>query len=217
MRFKRTCTVLVLLILSVCTARTQENCTRVRAVAITEKGNPELWQRHLYVKTNVVGWAMAVTNIAAEVDLAKHWSFALPLYWSSWNYFKQTLKFRMLSIQPEVRYWFSEDNNGWFSGAHFGWASYNFATDGDYRYQDHGGNTPAIGGGIAAGYRLPVSRNKRWLMEFSVGAGIYKLNYDKFYNYKNGLLIETRKKTWFGIDQAVVSVAYMFNLKRKEA
>lgn len=176
---------------------------------------PEGWQRHLYVKSNAIGWAMGVTNIAAEVDLAEHWSFTLPLYWSSWNYFKSTLKFRTLTLQPEVRYWFSESNNRWFAGAHFGLGWYNFATDGKYRTQDHGGHSPAVGGGIAAGYRLPLSHNKRWKMEFSLGAGVYRLHYDKFRNEPDGLLVETKKKTWFGIDQANVSVAYTFDLGRK--
>lgn len=181
----------------------------------TFTAEPDGWQRHLCVKTNAIGWAMGVTNIAAEVDLAEHWSFTLPLYWSSWNYFKSTLKFRTLTLQPEVRYWFSESNDKWFAGVHFGLGWYNFATDGKYRTQDHGGHSPAIGGGIAAGYRLPISRNKRWKMEFSLGAGVYRLHYDKFRNESNGLLVETKKKTWFGIDQAAVSVAYTFDLGRK--
>ena len=185
------------------------------ADTITEAVKPERWQRHLYIKTNGIGWAMGITNIAAEVDLAKHWSFTLPLYWSAWNYFKPTLKFRTLALQPEVRYWFSKDNAGWFTGAHFGLAWYNIATCGDYRTQDHGGHSPAIGGGLAAGYRLPVSRNGRWQMEFTVGAGCYKLHYDKFHNYKNGLLVDTKKKTWFGIDQAAVSIVHSFDLGKK--
>lgn len=178
---------------------------------------PEGWRRHLYVKTNAIGWAMAVTNIAVEVDLAEHWSFTLPLYWSSWNYFKSTLKFRTLTLQPEARYWFSENNDKWFAGAHFGLGWYNFATGGEYRTQDHGGHSPAIGGGIAAGYRLPVSRDKCWKLEFSLGAGLYRLHYDKFRNEPDGLLVRTEKKTWFGIDQAAVSVAYAFDLGGKEA
>lgn len=189
-------------------------------MTVTETAEPLIakedgWQRHLYVKTNAVGWAMGVTNIAAEIDLAEHWSFTLPLYWSSWNYFKSTLKFRTLTLQPEVRYWFSENNDRWFAGAHFGLGWYNIATDGTYRTQDHGGHSPAVGGGIAAGYRLPISRNKRWKMEFSLGAGVYRLHYDKFRNEPDGLLVETKKKTWFGIDQAAVSVAYTFDLGRK--
>ncbi len=178
---------------------------------------PEQWQHRLHVKTNAIGWAMGITNIAVETDLAPHWSFTIPIYWSSWNYFKSTLKFRTFALQPEIRYWFTKDNEGWFAGTHFGLAWYNFATDGDYRIQDHGGKSPAPGGGIATGYRMTVSRNGRWQMEFSLGAGVYQLHYDKFRNYKNGLMVETRKKTWFGIDQAAVSMTYSFDLGRKGA
>lgn len=177
---------------------------------------PEEWTRHLYIKTNAIGLVMAAANLAVEVDLTKHWSFTLPLYWSSWNYFKSTLKFRTLTLQPEVRYWFSDNNDGWFCGAHFGLGWFNYATNGDYRYQDHGGHSPAIGGGIAAGYRLPISHNKRWKMEFTLGAGVYKTHYDKFINETNGQMVSTEKKTWFGIDQAAVSVAYTFDLNSKK-
>ena len=56
---------------------------------------------------------------------------------SDWNYFKETIKFRTLAIMPESRYWISENNDGFFAGAHFGLAYYNFAFNGKYRYQDH--------------------------------------------------------------------------------
>ncbi len=52
-------------------------------------------------------------------------------------------------------------------------------------------------------------------MEFSIGAGAYKLHYDKFRNYHNGLLANTEKKTYIGIDQVSVSLSYTFDLKRK--
>lgn len=249
MRARRYCTELIIMLLGISTADSQEKPVRWEtespdnlvthedsyipqedlkdreaatpapvaetANAFSHSVKPERWQNRFYVKTNAIGWAMGITNLSAEVDLAKHWSFTLPLYWSAWNYFKETLKFRTLALQPEVRYWFSKNNEGWFTGAHFGLAWYNFATGGDYRTQDHGGHSPAIGGGLAAGYRLPVSRNKRWQLEFTVGAGGYKLHYDKFHNYKNGLLVDTKKKTWFGIDQAAVSIAYSFGLGKK--
>ena len=86
---------------------------------------------------------MAIANVAAEVDLAKHWSFTLPVYYSTWDYFKSTIKFRTFAVQPEFRNWLSEENDGFFAGAHFGLAYYNFAFDGDYRYQDHNRETPA--------------------------------------------------------------------------
>jgi len=178
----------------------------------------EEWERKLYVKTNALGWGLAIANAAVETDLCKHWSFNLPVYYSAWDYFKSTVKFRTLAFYPEIRYWFSEQNlcnDGWFVGAHFGLVWYNIATNGEYRTQDHEGKSPALGGGLAVGYRLPISRNKHWKMEFSIGAGAYKLHHDKFRNYHNGLLVSTEKKTYIGIDQASVSFSYTFDLKRK--
>lgn len=188
---------------------------------IEKKSNPQIkeWNRKLHVKTNVIGLGMAIANVAAEVDLAKHWSFTLPIYYSAWDYFKNTIKFRTLAIQPEFRYWISDNNDGFFAGAHFGMAYYNYAFDGSYRYQDHNRETPAIGGGLSIGYRLPISKNNRWRIEFSLGAGVYPLHYDKFHNTtptKDGLIIESIKKTYWGIDQAAVSFSYSFDLKKRK-
>ena len=176
------------------------------------------WSRKLHFKTNALGLAMGVANAAIELDLAHHWSFSLPVYYSAWNYFETTIKFRTLATQPELRYWLSGENDGLFAGAHFGLAYYNLAVNGNYRYQDHNCETPAIGGGLSVGYRLPLSKNNRWKVEFSLGAGVYALYYDKFYNtpdVKDGLMVESVKKTYWGVDQATVSFSYMFDLGKK--
>lgn len=188
--------------------------------AIVETIVPKIeeWNRKLYLKTNALFWGMGMTNAAAEIDLAKHWSFALPVTYSAWNYFTSTVKFRTLAVQPEFRYWFNENNQKFFVGAHFGYAQYNVAVDGNYRYQDHDGKSPALGGGISVGYRMPISKNDKWHVEFTLGAGVYSLYYDKFHNTPNtedGLMIESIKKTYWGIDQAAVSFSYSFDLKKK--
>ena len=188
--------------------------------AVVETVIPEAreWNRRLYLKTNAINLGMAIANVAVEVDLAKHWSFTLPIYYSALDYFKETIKFRTFALQPELRYWISDSHNGFYAGVHFGFASYNIALNGDYRYQDHKGKAPAVGGGLGIGYRLPVSKDNRWRVEFSLGAGVYPLHYDKFYNTpetKDGLLIESVRKTYWGIDQAAVSFSYSFDLKKK--
>ncbi len=183
-------------------------------VEVYEPDPIRYWNRRLYIKTNALGWALAITNVAGEVDLCRHLSFNLPIYYSAWNYFSSTVKFRTFTLQPELRYWFSEDNDGWFAGAHFGLGYYNIATGGEYRTQDHNGSSPALGGGVAIGYRLPISADQRWKIEFSAGAGVYRLHHDKFRNQPNGLLVYTEKKTHFGLDQLSVSIAYSFDLNR---
>lgn len=171
------------------------------------------WQRKMHIKTNVLGWGLLITNLSLEVDIAKHWSFALPVYFSGWDYFSPTVKFRTLSFQPEVRYHFKE-TDGWFVGAHFGLTYFNLATDGEYRLQDRDGDTPAIGGGVAVGYRTSLTKNKRWKMEFSVGGGVYDVHYDRFRNKENGFLVDTKDKLYIGPDQASVTISYSFNLSK---
>lgn len=202
------------------TAETKEIMHSSLVASEVSVARPAEWTRHLHLKTNMLGLGLAIANVAVEVDLARQWSFTLPVYYSAWDYFKSTTKFRTLAFQPEFRYWpwAAERNDGFFTGAHFGLAYYNIATNGKYRYQDHLRKTPAIGGGVSVGYRLPIDRCNRWRIEFSVGAGVYSLHYDKFHNTsptKEGLMINSEKKTYLGIDQAAISFSYTFNLNRK--
>ncbi len=179
----------------------------------------DLWHPNLAIHTNLLGLGLAIANAAVEMDLCKQLSLHLPLYYSAWNYFTPTVKFRTFALQPEVRYWFSDKkqcNDGWFAGAHLGMAYYNIAVNGAYRTQDHNGTRPALGGGLAVGYRMPISQNNRWKLEFSLGAGVYGLHYDTFRNIPNGFLVDTEKRRYFGIDRAALSVSYTFGMKRKE-
>ena len=170
----------------------------------------------LHIKTNALGLGLAIANIAAEIDFAKHWSFSLPVYYSEVNYFTPTIKFRTLAIQPELRYWIKENNTGFFAGAHFGLGYYNIATNGELRYQDHDGKSPALGGGISVGYRVPISKNQKWNIDFSIGAGCYKLHYDTFYNVNNGRLVNTYRKTYWGLDNAAVNISYRFDFNKRK-
>lgn len=176
----------------------------------------EGWQRHIYLKTNIPTWGMLIMNVAGEIDLAPHWSFSLPVYYSGFNYFIGHRKFCTFTIQPEGRYWFRAENQGFFLGAHLGMAYYNCAFNGEYRYQDHRGRTPALGGGLNVGYRLQFSKTRRWGLEFSLGYGIYHLDYDKFLNYCDGLQVGRVKRTFYGIDNVAVSLTYRFDIGKKK-
>lgn len=173
------------------------------------------WIPQLYLKTNALGWVLLQTNLAIEVDIYKHISFHLPIYYSAWNYFTETIKFRTFGFYPELRVWFNDENEKWFLGAHFGFAYYNYAFNGALRYQDHYMKTPAKGGGLSVGYRMPISKDERWKVEFSLGVGYYPLHYDTFHNYHNGKLIESFKKNYIGIDQASISFSYAIDLKKR--
>lgn len=176
----------------------------------------EEWRRHFYIKTDLPYWLMTWSNLAFEIDLAPHWSFNLPIYFSAVNYFKHSIKFRTFSFQPGVRYWLNNNNTGVYLEAHYGMGWWNFAFNGDYRYQDHFRKTPTMGGGLAAGYRLPISKSGRWTMEFGGGVGVYRLHYDRFQNRINGKFIDSKSKTVFFIDNINVSIGYSFHIERKK-
>lgn len=176
------------------------------------------WTPRLYLKTNVAAWILFSANVAFEADLTRHWSVTLPVYYCAMDWIKSTIKFRNLSIMPEFRYWFnSHANDGFFLGAHFKVAYFNFAFDGEKRFQDYRGRTPALGGGVSAGYRLPISANGRWRMEFAVGAGAYKLDYSEFRNtpdVKDGEWLARKHGTYIGLDDVQITFAYTFDLTK---
>lgn len=177
---------------------------------------PEYEVRNLYVKSNAPAWLMLWMNVAVEYDFASHWSVALPIYYSPFNYFVRKLKFRTFTVVPEIRWWLNSNHTGFFLNAHFGMNQFNYAKGGEWRYQTYKGHTPALGGGIGIGYRFYFCRNHRWTLEAAVGAGVYHLDYSIFENIPNGLIVGRRQRTFFGIDQASLSFAYSFGVSRKE-
>ena len=143
--------------------------------------------RKITVKSNVLALGLLIGNAAVEADITDNLSFQLPVYYSALNYFTSTVKFRTFAVQPELRWNFTKPD-GLFVGAHFGLAYFNLAANGNWRIQTHDGNKPLIGGGLSVGYRLPISKDRRWNVEFVLGAGAYRFHYDKFYNEPNGAL-----------------------------
>ncbi len=173
------------------------------------------WNPAIYVKTNAVGWAMLISNAGVEWEFSSRWSAALSVYYSALNYFKLTRKFRTLAIMPEIRLWLNDGKKTRFwVDAHLGLAYYNYAKCGDWRYQDHNGRTPALGGGLGLGLRTPLGHSGHWFFETSVGAGVYRLHYDIFRNERNGALTGERHRTFYGLDRVALSIAYKFNLNR---
>lgn len=170
---------------------------------------------HWYLKTNLPAWVLLITNIQAEMDVASHFSVMLPIYYSGWNYFRSDLKLRLFTVLPEARYWIKSQNQGLFFGAHIGFSYYNYAIPGELRYQDRDGHHPAYGGGLTVGYRLPIRESSPWQFEFSAGYGIYHLDYDKFQNRPNGLLVGQNERTFYGIDNVAITLSYRFNMTRK--
>lgn len=169
------------------------------------------------VGTNALGWAMLVPNASVEYAFSERFSAALDCYYSAWNYFSHKVKFRTLSFTASGRWWFAYKNKySFFTGVHAGVGEFNYALGGRWRYQDHGGNHPAWGGGLDIGCRRRLGRrsDSRWLLDFSLGVGAYSVNRDKFDNRYGGRLVATNRRAYFGVDRLSVSLVYCLHRKK---
>ncbi|MBR1872409.1 MAG: DUF3575 domain-containing protein [Bacteroidales bacterium] len=194
----------------------------VVSVAPSALPSPRAW----WVKTNLLGWAVFQMNAAAEVELFNHVTFSLPVYYGSFDWFVNTIKFNTLEVRPELRFFLRKNCTGPFAAIHGTLGIYNYALGGEYRYQDHADIdengrkhfNPAYGGGLTLGWRFPLNifGTDRWGIEAAIGAAALRLNYDTFYNVKNGNFAETGIKKWYyGIDNISVSLTYRFDSKRR--
>lgn len=162
--------------------------------------------RWVKVKTNAIPWGAAVINIEGEAEVAPKISIAMPVMWCPW-FIRPRRAIRVIALQPEGRWWLRHAGTGHFFGLHFSMAWFNIRYDG-YRYQDKG--RPALGGGLTYGYALTLGNS--WTLDFSIGAGVVSMKYDRFHNTVNGSLIDTRLTTYWGIDHAAISIAYKFEI-----
>lgn len=176
--------------------------TKVKAKA--KQTSPRGKRRYIALKTNVPFLAVAVQNLAIEVQLAKHITLDLPVMWSISD-IEREHALRTIALQPEARWWLKSAGTGHFFGLHAHVAWFNAKWDAD-RYQTE--KRPLVGAGLSYGYKLPLSAH--WGAEFNLGAGYANMKYNTYYNIENGAKIDTRNRHYWGITRAGISLVYRF-------
>ncbi len=161
----------------------------------------------LQVKANAL-WALVGTlNLGVEIQLDPSCSIDLPVWYSPYNMGSPRRKWRLLAMQPEVRWWWQgRAGEGHYAGAHLTVAGFNVAFKGTERYQDP--NQPALGFGLGYGYTCRLDRKRRWWLDLNVGAGFICYRYDTFDNAANGRPVGHGKGTYWGVTRASVGIAY---------
>ena len=165
------------------------------------------------IKTNLLYSAATFTpNITLEVGLSCRTSFQFSGSYNPWN-LKGTIendkKLVHMILKPEFRYWLCERYNGHFFGADLIFSRYNISTHDvpllfkkENRYDGI-----AYGGGITYGYHLML--NKRWGVEFAVGAGVLQLDYDRYTCAACDKNAVPDKKTYFGLTNAAINIVFL--------
>lgn len=157
------------------------------------------------VKTNALWVATGTFNLEAEVQVDPQWSFNLPFVYSPYNMGRRR-KWRILALQPEVRWWPKRTGEGHFIAANFTAVGFNIAFRGTERYQDP--NRMAWGFGASYGYALPMDKKRKWWVDFSLGLGFVNYKYDKFRNGGDGRPIGHGSGTYWGVTRASIGIAY---------
>jgi hypothetical protein len=178
----------------------------------TRQANTHKWEntaiRLEQVKTNLLYLAAGVFNVGAELSVGQQFSLDVPFNFSPYT-MKRDYRIRVLSIQPELRWWTGKQLSGHFFGLHTHVAYYNVALNVNDRKQDKNGSTPLWGVGASYGYALPIGQ--AWQLEFTAGLGYARLVYDTFHNVTNGAKYATSTKNYWGITRAGISLSYRIN------
>lgn len=173
----------------------------------------EVETRFIAVKTNLLWDVATIANLGVEVELGRRWSLDIPVYYSPYN-LSSTRKLRLLATQPELRRWLgAKAGEGHFVGLHGHIGGFNVAINDHGRYQDP--ERPLWGFGLGYGYAINFGKEKRWGMEFNIGAGFADYKYDAYYNRPNGQIFKSGHDIWWGITRAGVTLTYKWWIPRK--
>ena len=129
-----------------------------------------------------------IPNVALEF-YPKHGHFTYGAsidfpWWRSYNEFKF---FQVRNYQLEARYYFRSGDirkripgqgaafRGWYLQGYFGAGLFNICFDKDSGYEGE-----YLGGGIGAGYVLPLTKKGHWRLEFQLQAGVVYGKYDPY-------------------------------------
>lgn len=150
------------------------------------------------LKTNLLyGIATFTPNLGIEVGLGRKTSIELM---GSYNWINMNgkpgnnKKLAHWMVSPEFKYYTQRRFDGLYVGTHLIGTAYNignhylpllFGKDSkDHRYEGYG-----AGAGISAGYMLPLT--KRLNLEFNVGVGYMRMEYDKWEHPRCGSRLDT--------------------------
>ncbi len=179
-------------------------------------GRTSLSAQEYAVKTNLLYDTTATLNLGVEVGVAPKWSVDLSGSYNAWSK-DESVKWKHLLIQPEVRYWFCDRFSRHFVGAHLLGGAFNvgrvrnnisilgtdFSVLSNKRYQGY-----AYGGGVAYGFAFMLSEGLN--LELEAGFGYAYLDYDIFKCSGCQRKVGDGNHHYIGPTKAAVNLVYVF-------
>lgn len=166
------------------------------------------------IKVNSLEVATLIANLGFEFRLAPRLSLDVMGHYSPYDYFTPFRKSRVFAIQPEVRYWWGESLiKGHFIGLHVPVTGFNIQLNDKYRYQDP--NHALWGVGVSYGYAMPLRKDSKWGVEFTLGVGYMDITYDVYEGVHNGKYLRTETKNYWGLTRLGINFSYRIDMKDK--
>ena len=166
------------------------------------------------IKMNAVEVAALVTNLGFEWRITPYLSFDIMGHYSPYDYFNDARKIRVFAIQPELRYWWGESLvKGHFVGVHVPISGFNVQLNDKFRYQDP--NRALWGVGVSYGYAMPLGKNQKWGVEFTIGVGYMNVVYDVYEGVENGKYLRTESMNYWGPTRLGVNFSYRIDYNKK--
>lgn len=169
------------------------------------------------LKTNLLYDLTSTIALGVEYGWGRRLSIDIAANYNPWT-FSEGRKWKHWLVQPELRIWTKDRQQGHFLGIHALGGVYNvnkiylpyryFPQTNSLRHEGW-----AVGGGISYGYRWNFS--DRWGMEGEVGFGYVYTQFDRFCPVKCGVRTSTGSHHYFGPTRVNLNLIYRFGAKRR--
>jgi len=169
---------------------------------------PVFGQR-LAIKENLPLAALRVPNIGLELEVGQKLTLDIS---AAYNPFQvsETKKWKLWTVQPELRYWFCQNFSGSFVGLHAGAGQFNIGGFDNAIYpglKDTRVQGSFWNAGISYGYHWILS--PRWGIEATAGFGYANYQYKRFNCLHCGEKVGSGKESYLGPTRAGISLIYM--------
>lgn len=175
----------------------------------------KLSAQQVSVRTNLLYWATGTPNAGVEVKLADRWSLGVhggynPFLYRSWqDEDGNTYNPKMIhwTVMPEAKFWFCKTFERSYLGLHGMYGEFNVGAlriIPKLKHERYWGNM--FGVGLSYGYQLPLG--KRGGVEFSIGAGWIRFNYNRCDAWVCGADLGSSHRDYFGPTKAAITFSY---------
>ena len=161
------------------------------------------------ISTNALSWAnFGTMNVESGISVSKHLTLFAGAKYNPW-FFRTKSQYAFFNKQATgyvgAKYWPWHVYSGWWIGGKVQFQNLNQA--GLFSEQYIKAN--ALGAGLSVGYSFLITSHVN--IDFGIGGwGGRVLNYSKYTNFYDNILVESGAKEFLFVDNVMIAVSYIF-------